>query len=147
MILSKPCARRRLPDGALAPGCLGTVTKTEPARFAVASFCSRACHAQHRLACGDHPFQKRTPAEILRNARKAGQTRGAQAQRRKRLAVAARLGALLPAAWTVRFGAQEVARITALLVRAYLEGKEDGYQAGHTAVWREAIRRGKATAA
>lgn len=135
-MLEKPCIRPRRSDGSLADACHGVVRKTTRRRLNDARYCCLACASRHRLEIGGHPFQLRTRETILQNAAKAGRTRGERAKKRKLQDIGARLSKLLPPDLDVRLGARELARLKALLVRAYCEGKEDGYQAGHTAAWR-----------
>lgn len=136
-MFEKPCRRPTLLDGSLPFACLGVVRRTQRRRLADAAYCSKSCAAHHQMDRGINAFQLRTREMILRTAAKAGRTRGERAKRRKLLAVVAKLESFLPKEWMERSSATDVARVKALVVRAYLEGKEDGYQAGHTKAWRE----------
>lgn len=126
-MFTKPCAR---------PGCTQVIAKAQARRLADAKYCSRACGARHRVEMGGHPFHLRTPEQRHRNAVIGGRTRAQRAKRRKLRSLGDRFAALFPPRWELTLDREDVARIKALIVRAYREGHDDGYQAGHTANWR-----------
>jgi hypothetical protein len=125
LMFEKPCRR---------PGCQTPVRKVMRSRLNAAQYCGRFCAAQHRVALGEHPFHQRTPEEIHRSALQGGRVRAERAKKRKYLEIARKFA--LPAEWAMRYPAMDLARMKALIVRAYREGHEDGYQAGHTKQYR-----------
>lgn len=111
--MSTPCRRG---------GCTGDATK---------AYCSRRCVAVARLCAGWEPHRVLTPAHRKLAGERGGVISG-QRERGKALRLwLDRAGVLLPKELTDALGAQDVARIKALLARAAKNGWKGGYRAGH----------------
>lgn len=129
--MTKPCARA---------GCPNVIERGQhsPKHFAKQRFCSKRCASLSRVEAGWKPHLCFMTPEIHQRAtRKGGLATSALRRKARQARVIARLAPLLRSTLCEALTARQEALVKALLVRAYVQGRSDGYVSGHGIARRE----------
>lgn len=118
--LEKPCERQ---------GCTSVIYAPGPKTLAKRRFCSCRCQYEHRHAAG-WPHYKLTREDRRRGGQKGGMIAGRRRRKEAMLRRASTLRSLITDDIREALAPEQLARITALLVRAYMTGEKRGYHAG-----------------
>jgi hypothetical protein len=123
-LLTKPCRR-------VDRGCTRLVEAMSPGELTKRLYCSVRCAVVARIEAGWQPHAIMTPESRRRGGQRGGKLAGVERRRMSALRIASDLSVYLRPSLTVGLTADQLARVKALLVRAYRAGYKTGYHSGN----------------